>query len=301
MLPLKVCALLCLLLPTAGAGGSTVQNKPEGLFDWRPVRLGAGGFVTGFITHPLDSNVRYCRTDVGNAYRWSDGEWRPMLVHAEGRGIPDSVAGSPAVCGVESIALDPSDPHVVYLAFTAARPAAFNGPGAEPPGNIFRSSDGGLSFTVGRLPVKMEPNGPWRTAGERLKVDPASGKVLYYGSVQDGLWRSSDAGASWRPVRGKGARPGKRPTCLRSTSPPARAPWGPPGSASREPCMRSSPAARCSAAATAARPGRIFRPARRWTGNADSPRSILPAGSASWPITHGSCGVISVASGRRRP
>jgi len=31
-------------------------------YDWKPVRIGAGGFVTGLCVHPLDATVRYART-----------------------------------------------------------------------------------------------------------------------------------------------------------------------------------------------------------------------------------------------
>ncbi|HSI09029.1 MAG TPA: hypothetical protein VK985_10635, partial [Rariglobus sp.] len=54
----------------------------SGDYSWKPVRLGAGGFVTGLVIHPLDPDVRYCRTDVGNAYRWDAAarEWMPLVV-----------------------------------------------------------------------------------------------------------------------------------------------------------------------------------------------------------------------------
>jgi xyloglucan-specific exo-beta-1,4-glucanase len=39
-----------------------------------------------------------------------------------------------------------------------------------------------------------------RSAGERLAVDPNLGTVLYFGSRHNGLWRSADRGATWKPV-----------------------------------------------------------------------------------------------------
>ena len=167
---------------------------------WKPVRLGAGGFVTGFATHPLDANVRYCRTDVGNAYRWDAAQnlWIPMRVYnADGSGVPASAATAPASGGVISVAVDPSHANVVYLAFPTNHSNDVGGSGGV---NIYKSVDGGRHFTIGNLNVSGDPNGAWRTYGERLAVDPNNGGVLYYGSDANGLYRSVDGGATWNPV-----------------------------------------------------------------------------------------------------
>jgi photosystem II stability/assembly factor-like uncharacterized protein len=172
---------------------------------WRPVRLGAGGFITGFVSHPKDAGVRYCRTDVGNAYRWDGKEWQPMLVIGKGSGIPESCAPCPGGQGVESIAVDPADTRIVYMVATSTHSADLATSYPQPVTTLFRSTDGGRTFSAYPLPVKTDSNGPWRTLGERLKVDPANGQVLYYGSLDAGLWRSQDAGAHWEPVSGPGA------------------------------------------------------------------------------------------------
>ena len=175
------------------------------LYRWEPVRLGAGGFVTGFVTHPLDASIRYCRTDVGNAYRWDGHEWRPLLVREGGRGMPEALAATPVSCGVDSIAVDPSNKRVVFLTMNAARPEMLKSDRLPSSGNVYKSQDGGITFTAGNLSLSLEPNGPWRTEGERLKVDPNNGQVVYYGSLKEGLWRSQDGGLGWNVVQGPGA------------------------------------------------------------------------------------------------
>jgi photosystem II stability/assembly factor-like uncharacterized protein len=179
-------------------------EPPASLYHWQPVRLGAGGFVTGFVTHPLDASVRYCRTDVGNAYRWDGGQWRPMVVRAGGKGMPADTAAAPAGCGVDSIAVDPADKRVVFLAMRAGRSEMLRQQYPPLGGNIYKSIDGGVTFTAGNLSVAMDANGPWRTEGERLKVDPNNAAVVLYGSLKDGLWQSSDGGAAWHRALGGG-------------------------------------------------------------------------------------------------
>jgi hypothetical protein len=176
----------------------------DDLLNWLPVKIGAGGFVTGFITHPLDPNVRYCRSDVGNAYRWDIvlHQWIPMLVsnHAGAAGMPSSAALAPVTSGVESIALDPKNKNVVLISFKSA----YSGDVAKEfhtiKGSVFKSVDGGRSFVGTDLNVDMNANSNWRSDGERMAVDPSNGEIVYYGTDKDGLWRSVDGGLHWLEV-----------------------------------------------------------------------------------------------------
>lgn len=200
--------LLCtvLLSPFAfPAVASAAAADLSGSYDWKPVRVGAGGFVTGFVSHPLDPEVRYCRTDVGNAYRWdaASREWVPMIVHEGAGGLPAEIAVAPAKIGVEAIAVDPRDKRVVLLAFPVKYSADSKLPAIA--GSVFRSTDGGRSFVKGDLNVVMQPNGGFRTAGECMAINPNDGNVVYFGSRKNGLWKSVNGGANWTQVTGGGA------------------------------------------------------------------------------------------------
>ncbi|MBN1867801.1 exo-alpha-sialidase [Candidatus Sumerlaeota bacterium] len=159
-----------------------------GPYTWRNVRIGGGGFVDGIVFHPTARGVRYCRTDMGGAYRWNDrvGLWEPLL---------DWVSPEDwNLMGVESIALDPNDPDRLYLACgTYARPYA-------PNAVILRSNDRGRAFQRVDVPFKMGGNENGRGNGERMAVDPCDGDILYFGSRHAGLWRSADRAATWERV-----------------------------------------------------------------------------------------------------
>jgi photosystem II stability/assembly factor-like uncharacterized protein len=130
----------------------------------------------------------YARTDVGGAYRWDSGEerWTPITDFIGGASWP--------LTGVESVAVDASDASRVYLALGIYNDARF-GPSA-----IARSFDRGRTWTLCEMPFGMGGNEAGRGAGERLAVDPNCGERLLFGSRDRGLWQSSDAAASWRPV-----------------------------------------------------------------------------------------------------
>lgn len=209
---LRLFAAVCLTplasLPVAVAVAAAPGADLSSTYDWRPVEIGGGGLVTGIVHHPLVSGVRYIRTDVGGAYRWDDaaGRWVQMIRRARDGGFPAEQADAPSDIGVDSIAIDPSDPKIVYVAMRFSRPAALveQRITQNVAGSVYRSSDGGLNFTKTDLAVYMAPNEQrWRSSGERLAVDPNDGRRLFFGSLCDGLWRNTD-GQTWKQISGTG-------------------------------------------------------------------------------------------------
>ena len=170
------------------------QTQPSGPasvpYTWKNVQIVGGGFVDGIIFHPTEKGLRYARTDMGGAYRWNElsKRWEPLLDW-----VPYADLN---LMGVESIAVDPADPNRVYLAC-----GTYTNP-RTPNGAILRSNDRGKTFLRADVPFKFGGNESGRGNGERMAVDPKDGNVLYLGTRQAGLWKSSDAGASWKQVEG---------------------------------------------------------------------------------------------------
>src|SRR6185312_13700670 len=109
------------------------------------------------------------------------GHWIPMT---------DWIGGMDFT-GIESFAVDPQDANRIYLAagiYSALRSA------------ILRSTDRGRTWQQTEVPFKMGGNEPGRFNGERLAVDPHDGKILFFGSRRDGLWRSTNASVNWERV-----------------------------------------------------------------------------------------------------
>ncbi|MEM6561445.1 MAG: hypothetical protein AAF656_07575 [Planctomycetota bacterium] len=177
-----------------------------GSYDWNPVKIGAGGFVVGIATHPTDADARYVRTDVGNAYRWvaSSQTWDPMLVRRpDGSGLPASLTDRPAITGVESIAIDPSNPDIVYISLPYDRTQLVGLGNNDTPGSVYKSTDRGLNFVKSNLAVEMSPNSKqYRSHGERMAVDPNNSNIVYYGTRDQGLQRSTDGGFNFANVTG---------------------------------------------------------------------------------------------------
>jgi len=173
------------VLPTLASAQDTFTTQP---YRWHSVQMIGTGFVDGIIFHPTAPGVCYARTDIGGAYRWNpDGKrWMPIMDWVSFKDVN--------LMGVESIALDPQDPSRVYMACGTYTNAG------TPNGEILRSRDKGHTFLQTVVPFKMGGNENGRGDGERLSVDPHDGRILFFGTRQAGLWRSTDRAATWQKV-----------------------------------------------------------------------------------------------------
>ncbi len=186
---LAVCTAALLLV----AGGACAAD-PVQTYSWRSVPFGAGGFVDGFLYHPKQKGLLYARTDIGGMYRYDYAAkaWVPLL---DGLGHDDA-----QLIGVLSMAVDPNDPNKLYAAT-----GEYYGQWAHM-GAVMRSDDQGKSWQKTDLPIHLGANSDGRGTGDRLQVDPHDGQVLLLASSQDGLWKSSDGGATFAKIASPGAR-----------------------------------------------------------------------------------------------
>jgi hypothetical protein len=174
------------------AGPAAAGHRPP-RYRWRNVTIGGGGgFVPGIVFNQSEPDLIYARTDIGGAYRWHrrTGRWLPLL---------DWVGWDQwGFTGVASLATDAVDPDRVYAAV-----GTYTNDWDPNNGAILRSRDRGRSWKVSPLPFKLGGNMPGRGIGERLAIDPNRNNILYLAAPNgNGLWRSTDYGATWAPVTG---------------------------------------------------------------------------------------------------
>ncbi|TGJ79506.1 hypothetical protein E0Z10_g9258 [Xylaria hypoxylon] len=160
-------------------------------YTWQNVKIGGGGgFVPSFVFHPKTKGVAYARTDIGGIYRLnSDDSWTA---------VTDSIVDNANwnKWGVDALALDPQDDTKVYAAV-----GSYTNSWDPNNGAIIRSSDKGATWSTTTLSFKVGGNMPGRGMGERLAVDPANSKILYFGARSgNGLWKSIDAGVTFTKV-----------------------------------------------------------------------------------------------------
>lgn len=176
---------------TAAAAGQAEEQEPEvagasaTAYEWKNAVVLGGGFVTGIIFSPAEKDLVYARTDIGGAYRFDAAkkDWIPLLDWLSAK---DS-----NLMGIESLAADPKDANLVYLA------AGTYSQSWADMGAMLRSKDRGNTWERTDLPIKMGGNENGRSNGERLAIDPNLTSTLLFGSRRNGLWRSADSSVTW--------------------------------------------------------------------------------------------------------
>jgi len=159
----------------------TISIAQQG--EWTTLKTGAGGWITGMDIHP--DGTKFIRSDVGGAYRLDNGSdtWT-QLVTSES--MPNNDIHWSKYLGVLSIASAPSDVSRTYMAFN---------------NTIYSSNNRGTTWQRTNFPeMEMRPNDDAsKLFGERLEVDPNDKNRVYFGSIDDGLFVTSD-GSNWQEV-----------------------------------------------------------------------------------------------------
>ncbi len=152
---------------------------------WNTLKTGAGGWMTGMDIHPTGNPV-LARSDVGGAYRYraTTNDWIQIV---NSNSIPEEDVVFDQYQGVLSIVSAPSNNNIAYMAYNRS---------------IYRSINQGDTWVKSNTSLPMNPNNDSsKLSGERLAVDPVNANVVYFGSINDGLWYTAN-GTSWNKVSG---------------------------------------------------------------------------------------------------
>ena len=200
--------------------GNGVYKSTNAGASWAHMGLPNSGHIGRILVHPTNPNIAfvaalghlYSENPDRGLYRTTDGgaTWTKVLDHkVDGRAI-----------GVVDVAMDPSNPQVLYAATydKTRRPWSFGegGPGSR----VFKSTNGGTTWTqmtnglptgmLGRIGIAIARNAP-RTVYLVIEnanangVDEAQRRArlaLGFGgnTIGDEFFRTDDAGTTWRKV-----------------------------------------------------------------------------------------------------
>jgi len=175
--------------------GDGVYKSTDAGGSWTHLGLRDGQQIQAIAVDPRDAKRVFVAV-VGHPYGPNDE--RGLYRSVDGGTTFDKVLGAGDDTGAVSVVIDPNHPDTVYADLWASR----NGPWnllqvyeRYTDGGLFKSSDGGTTWTklTNGLPANLGRIG--------IAVSPADSKRLY-ALVEEpngcGVYRSDDAGASWR-------------------------------------------------------------------------------------------------------
>ena len=155
-------------------------------YDFRSLSVPGGGFVTGFIFHPLREQL-FARTDIGGIYGFDNNTERWFSINTSLTEFQHHLT-----CPL-SIAFSDKDPDML---FAMCGDCWKNRETGERKGKaaFLISNNCGKNFTEKEVPFHVNGNAPARGSGERLAYKDGR---LFFGSQEDGLWLSDDMGDNW--------------------------------------------------------------------------------------------------------
>jgi chitodextrinase len=155
---------------------------------WKPVRVGAGGFISDIDI--ASDGTKVIHTDTYGAYVWTGSQWS-QIVSMNTMPSGDPGAGLQQNAGVYEIRIAPSNTSRFYMYFN---------------GYVYRSDNKGATWNAtGFSHVAASGNDQiTETMGPYIAIDPNNSNIVYVGTPSAGLFKSTNAGATFSSVSAVG-------------------------------------------------------------------------------------------------
>src|SRR3954463_9371738 len=155
------------------------------------------GQIGTMAVHPKNPDIAFAAV-LGHAF--GPNPERGVYRTRDGGRTWQQVLKKDADTGASDVALDPSNPNVVFAGLWQARRRPWDLTSGGPGSGLYRSDDGGTTWK--QLTEKGLPTGPWGKIG--VAVAPSDGRRVYalIEAEQGGLDRSGDGGETWSRASG---------------------------------------------------------------------------------------------------
>ena len=183
--------------------GDGVYLSRDGGKSWRNVGLRESAHIGKIVLHPANTQLAYV---AAMGQLWAPNEERGLYRTRDGGTTWQRVLNVDANTGVVDIAMDPTDPNIMYAASYQRRRTPFGFNGGGPGSALWKSTDGGDTW---RKLTRGLPDGEHGRIGIGIfRADP---RIVYvsveqglrytastnYEEPQAGMYRSEDRGESF--------------------------------------------------------------------------------------------------------
>src|SRR5688572_3345630 len=172
--------------------GDGVYKSTDGGATWQHMGLKKSQHIGRIVIHPKDPNTVYVAA-VGPL--WGPGGERGLFKTTDGGKTWTNTKSIDANTGCTDLAMDPTNPDVLYATSLQRERRAYGYIGGGPESGIWKTTDGAKTWTRMTEGFSTAPVG-------RVGIDVClSQPTTLYAVVEGreaGVYRSDDAGASWR-------------------------------------------------------------------------------------------------------
>jgi len=171
------------------AYGDGIYKSVDNGKSWTNMGLKTSEHIGMIAVHPNNSDVVYA---AATGPLWSAGGERGLFKTEDGGKSWNAILTISENTGINEVHLDPRNPNVIYATAHQRRRHVFTYMTGGPESAIYKSTDGGKSFS------KLSKGLPSSDIGRiGMAVSPVDPDVLYALLEGHGTYRSKDRGASW--------------------------------------------------------------------------------------------------------
>ena len=173
--------------------GDGVYRSDDGGKSWKNMGLKKSEHIGRIVVDPRDSKVVYVAAE---GPLWGPGGDRGLYKTTDGGKTWNDVLTISENTGVVDVAMDPSNPDILYAAAYQRRRHVFTLIDGGPESAIYKSSDAGATWN------KLKSGLPSEDMGRiGIAVSPVDPNVVYAtieaANRKGGIFRSTDKGATW--------------------------------------------------------------------------------------------------------
>lgn len=193
--------------------GDGVYKSTDGGDTWTNVGLRDSKHIARIAIDPTNSDVVYVAVP---GHLWGPNPERGLYKSTDGGKSWALVLAKDEDTGAVDVAIDPSDPNIVYAALYQRRRAPFGFVGGGPGSGLYKSTDAGRTWQklehglptgiVGRIGISIYRKDP-RIVYISLEQGERYTSSVSYAKRAGGVFRSEDKGASWRHMSDWNPRP----------------------------------------------------------------------------------------------
>jgi photosystem II stability/assembly factor-like uncharacterized protein len=181
--------------------GDGVYKSTDGGAHWQHMGLAETRHIGRIAIHPADPNIVYV---AAAGHLWGSNPERGIFKTTDGGQTWHKVLYRDANTGAIDLVMDPKDPNVLFAALYQRQRKGWGFNGGGPGSGIFRTTDGGATWTE---LTKGLPGGDKGRIG--LAVFPGDTRIVYavVESAAGGVFRSLDRGDTWQHLTAMNPRP----------------------------------------------------------------------------------------------